>query len=158
MRLKLCICGLLFLLLCSSVFAQETFVYTNVSAEQNLHDVGQVLSANDNMFPSSVADISKWRANKKPQSRISSVGGSYWLIVEIENQSEFEDLVLYPYNTLVSKIESRIYDMTDPNSPVQQFVTGGVKPNQFAFHYGNRLSLEKDKHYTLITYFESDYF
>ena len=159
MRLKLYLSTLLFVVLLSvSANAQDTFVYTDAVAEQNLHDVGEVFTANDNMFPQSVAAIDAWRASKKPQSRISSVGGSYWLIVEIENLSDIEDLVLYPYNTLVSKIESRIYDITDPTAPIQHFVTGGVEPNQFAFHYGNRLSLEKGKHYTLITYFESDYF
>jgi len=131
MRLKLYLSTLLFLLLLSvSANAQQTFVYTDAVADQNLHDVGEVFTANDNMFPQSVAAIDAWQASKKPQSRISSVGGSYWLIVEIENLSDIEDLVLYPYNTLVSKIESRIYDITNPTAPIQHFATGGVEPNQ----------------------------
>ncbi len=158
MRFTLYFSTLLIILLSFSASVQGAFVYTEHSSGQNLHDAGEVLTATDNLFPHSVAAIDAWRAGKKPQTRISSVGGSYWLIVEIENQSDIEDLVLYPYNTLVSIIESRIYDITDPNSPIQHYVTGGLEPNQFAFHYGNRLSLEKGKQYILIVYFESDYF
>ncbi|EWH07350.1 histidine kinase [Pseudoalteromonas lipolytica SCSIO 04301] len=159
MRLKLFLGSLLFLFYSTySVCAEQAFIYTDASFEQNLHDVGQILAARDNRFPQSAADIKRWRASKRPQSRISSIGGGYWLIVDIENQSDIEDLVLYPYNTLVSKIESRIYDLTDVSQPVRSFVTGGVEKNQFAFHYGNRLNLEKGKRYTLITHFESDYF
>ncbi|WP_405128635.1 7TM diverse intracellular signaling domain-containing protein [Pseudoalteromonas sp. PB2-1] len=159
MRFKFYVGSLLFLLsMMFSANAAQTYVYTDDSAEQNLHDVGQVLMAKDNMFPQSAANINQWQSSKTPQSRISSVGGSYWLIVKIDNQSNREDLVLYPYNTLVSKIESRVYDLTDPSKPVQHYLTGGVERNQFAFHYGNRLTLEKGKQYVLITYFESDYF
>lgn len=139
MRLKLFLGSLLFLFYSTySVCAEQAFIYTDASFEQNLHDVGQIFAARDNRFPQSAADIKRWRASKRPQSRISSIGGGYWLIVDIENQSDIEDLVLYPYNTLVSKIESRIYDLTDVSQPVRSFVTGGVEKNQFAFHYGNR--------------------
>ncbi|WP_404340354.1 7TM diverse intracellular signaling domain-containing protein [Pseudoalteromonas mariniglutinosa] len=146
------------LMLVPSSYAADEFTYTNQRTAQNLHEAGRLLAASDNYFPSNINEISPWLESKQPQPRISSIGGRYWLMVEMSNQSDYDDLVLYPYNTLLSKVETRIYELNDPDAPVQQVVSGGHTANEFAFHYGNKIKLAKGKHYVLITLFESEYF
>ncbi|MBB1416443.1 response regulator [Pseudoalteromonas sp. SG44-1] len=152
--------GLLTIYVCEVRATQsaDVFVYTEQQQDINLFQVGTLLAASYEGFPDNSTQIATWLDNKKPQTSTTYYGGSYWLVVELENQTQLAELVLFPYNTLVSRIETRVYDMADPTSEAARYVTGGIEKNEFAFHYGNKIALTPGKRYFLITKYESDYF
>ncbi|MGS0496690.1 7TM diverse intracellular signaling domain-containing protein [Pseudoalteromonas mariniglutinosa] len=138
--------------------APDVFIYTEQQQDVNLFQVGTLLAASNDGFPRSSAQITSWLANQQPQSDTTYFGGSYWLVIELENQTQLDELVLFPYNTLVSRIETRVYDMTEPTTAFARYLSGGVEKNEFAFHYGNKITLSPNKRYFMITKYESDYF
>jgi hypothetical protein len=110
--------GLLTIYVCEVRATQSAgvFVYTEQQQDINLFQVGTLLAASYEGFPDNSTQIATWLDNKKPQTSTTYYGGSYWLVVELENQTQLAELVLFPYNTLVSRIETRVYDMADPTS------------------------------------------
>lgn len=137
-----------------SVSAQQ-YVYDGIETGVNLHDKGLVLAAKDDTrFPVSFDEVESWASQLSPQKERALFSGRYWLVTKIKNISDYEQLVLYPYNTVLSNIETRIYSPTD----VKRYYSGGMVQNEFAFHYGNTIELMPNKDYYVVTLFESDYF
>ncbi|WP_417709495.1 ATP-binding protein [Pseudoalteromonas umbrosa] len=151
MRLTL---SLIILVLSHSVSAQQ-YVYNGIEKGVNLHDKGLVLAAKDDTrFPESFDDVMSWASRLENQKERALFSGRYWLVTQIKNVSNYEQLVLYPYNTVLSNIETRIYSKDD----IKRYYSGGMVPNEFAFHYGNTVELLPDNDYYVVTLFESDYF
>lgn len=138
--------------------ASNAFIYTAAEQETNLLHKGVLLKVENGRFPQSASELKTWQEGKQLQTHTSFFGGSYWFVIALENHSDLSELVLYPYNTLVSRIETRIYDMSDQNAPVIRHLSGGAVNNEFAFHYGNKVLLEPNNPYILVTKFQSDYF
>ncbi|MDN3429915.1 MULTISPECIES: 7TM diverse intracellular signaling domain-containing protein [unclassified Pseudoalteromonas] len=138
--------------------ALEPFAYTLKQQDTDLLNQGSVFQVTDGAFPRDHSDIETWLEKKQPQSRTSFFGGSFWFVIKLENKTDLNELVLYPYNTLLSKIETRIYDMSNFDEPINRYTTGGIYPNEFAFHYGNRIELTPNRPYILIAKFQSEYF
>jgi len=138
--------------------APERFNYTEQESKTNLLQKGQVLEVVNGSFPRNSFEVDAWLQGKQPQTRTTFFGGSFWFVIHLQNKTDLNELVLYPYNTLLSKIETRIYDMSDAQQPVKRYETGGLSPNEFAFHYGNKVQLSPDTPYILIAKFQSDYF
>ncbi|WP_419555256.1 ATP-binding protein [Pseudoalteromonas luteoviolacea] len=137
-----------------SVSAQQ-YVYNGIEKGVNLHDKGLVLAAKDDTrFPESFDDVMNWASRLEKQEERALFSGRYWLVTQIKNISNYEQLVLYPYNTVLSNIETRIYSKDD----IKRYYSGGMVTNEFAFHYGNTIELLPDKDYYVVTLFESDYF
>ncbi|KTF18049.1 7TM diverse intracellular signaling domain-containing protein [Pseudoalteromonas sp. H105] len=157
LRVFLCILSLFFSNLVVAI-TPERFVYTEQEKKTNLLQQGQVLEVANGSFPRNSHEVEAWLQDKQPQTRTTFFGGSFWFVIHLENKTELDELVLYPYNTLLSKIETRIYDMSNPQHPVKRYETGGLAPNEFAFHYGNKVQLTPDIPYVLIAKFQSDYF
>ena len=161
LSLKVIMFMLFSLLYCGTTTAAsmpDLFIYDEQQHETNLLQVGSVLQSNHSGFARTSDELETWILNKKPQNRTTYFGGSYWLVLPLENQTKLTELVLYPYNTLVSRVETRIYDLDTPSAPVARYVTGGLEKNEFAFQYGNKITLIPGKRYVLVTKFESDYF
>ncbi|MBQ4862758.1 response regulator [Pseudoalteromonas sp. MMG013] len=134
----------------------ESFSYDKQKQDVNLHDHAMLLSSKDNTrFPDSFDSIANWSSDLEVLPSTTLFSGRYWLLVKLTNNTEQEELVLYPYNTVVSSIETRIYNK---NGEVQRYYTGGKNPNEFAFHYGNTIRLKPGETYYLVTMFESDFF
>ncbi|MFC3031211.1 7TM diverse intracellular signaling domain-containing protein [Pseudoalteromonas fenneropenaei] len=147
--------SLVVLLLISSFAHAQEFVYSDSRQDENLHAVASLYaSAEHTRFPSEYDDIAQWAKALPKLESTALFGGRYWLVLDITNASMREELVLYPYNTVVSRIESRLYTRTS----VDRYVTGGNARNEFPFHYGNRIVLKPGEKYTLVTLFESDFF
>ncbi|MDK1286596.1 ATP-binding protein [Pseudoalteromonas sp. B95] len=146
--------SLIILVLSHSVSAQQ-YVYNGIEKGVNLHDKGLVLAAKDDTrFPESFDDVMSWASRLENQKERALFSGRYWLVTQIKNVSNYEQLVLYPYNTVLSNIETRIYSKDD----IKRYYSGGMVPNEFAFHYGNTVELLPDNDYYVVTLFESDYF
>ncbi|AZZ98038.1 ATP-binding protein [Pseudoalteromonas sp. R3] len=145
----------LLLCLCTSVASANVYVFDGTQRGHNLHDKGLVLSAENNArFPDSFAQVAQWSTAQAEQTQRALFSGRYWLVTEIENHSRYQDLVLYPYNTVLSNVETRIYSETG----VERFFTGGMHANEYPFHYGNKIHLLPNQRYFIVTLFESDYF
>eukprot|EP00487_Bulimina_marginata_P000239 TRINITY_DN10455_c0_g1_i2.p1 TRINITY_DN10455_c0_g1~~TRINITY_DN10455_c0_g1_i2.p1 ORF type:complete len:187 (+),score=56.56 TRINITY_DN10455_c0_g1_i2:221-781(+) len=157
LRVFLCIIFLFFSNLVVAI-SPERFVYNEQENKTNLLQKGQVLEVSNGSFPRNIDEIDGWLQGKQAQTRTTFFGGSFWFVIHLENKTALEELVLYPYNTLLSKIETRIYDMSDAQKPVKRYETGGLSPNEFAFHYGNKVQLAPNTPYMLIAKFQSDYF
>ncbi|CAH9049822.1 hypothetical protein PSEHALCIP103_00047 [Pseudoalteromonas haloplanktis] len=138
--------------------ALEPFAYTLKQQDTDLLNQGSVFQVTDGAFPRDHSDIETLFEKKQPQSRTSFFGGSFWFVIKLENKTDLNELVLYSYNTLLSKIETRIYDMSNFDEPINRYTTGGIYPNEFAFHYGNRIELTPNRPYILIAKFQSEYF
>ncbi|KZN36582.1 histidine kinase [Pseudoalteromonas luteoviolacea NCIMB 1944] len=120
-----------------------------------MHDRGLVLAAKDDTrFPDSFESVTSWASGLEAQQDRALFSGRYWLVTKIKNISNYEQLVLYPYNTVLSNIETRIYSKND----VKRYYSGGMVQNEFAFHYGNTIELLPNQDYYIVTLFESDYF
>ncbi|KZN66681.1 histidine kinase [Pseudoalteromonas luteoviolacea CPMOR-1] len=145
-----------FIVLCLSLsVSAQQYVYDGIETGVNLHDKGLILSAKDDTrFPDSFDEVESWASQLPPQKERALFSGRYWLVTKIKNISDYEQLVLYPYNTVLSNIETRIYSSTD----VKRYYSGGMVQNEFAFHYGNTIELMPNKDYYVVTLFESDYF
>ncbi|CCQ12164.1 sensor histidine kinase/response regulator [Pseudoalteromonas luteoviolacea B = ATCC 29581] len=139
----------------SSLAESKEFVYTTDRQDENLHTVATLYaSAEHTRFPQQYEDIESWKHSLPTLQTTSLFGGRYWLVLDLVNASSEEELVLYPYNTVVSKIESRLFS----KGSVERYLTGGNAKNEFAFHYGNKIRLKPGERYTLVTLFESDFF
>ncbi|KID56791.1 histidine kinase [Pseudoalteromonas luteoviolacea] len=145
-----------FIVLCLSLsVSAQQYVYDGIETGVNLHDKGLVLAAKDDTrFPVSFDEVESWASQLTSQKERALFSGRYWLVTKIKNISDYEQLVLYPYNTVLSNIETRIYSPTD----VKRYYSGGMVQNEFAFHYGNTIELMPNKDYYVVTLFESDYF
>ncbi|MCG7550339.1 ATP-binding protein [Pseudoalteromonas sp. Of7M-16] len=142
------------LLISCSLSAQQ-YVYDGIETGVNLHDRGLVLAAKDDTrFPESFESVTSWASGLEAQQDRALFSGRYWLVTKIKNISNYEQLVLYPYNTVLSNIETRIYSKND----VKRYYSGGMVQNEFAFHYGNTIELLPNQDYYIVTLFESDYF
>ncbi|MEJ6475485.1 ATP-binding protein [Pseudoalteromonas piscicida] len=122
---------------------------------QNLHHVGRAYEATSNTrFPENWNDIRDWESVHEPFNKRALFSGRYFLVTKVTNKTPLSEFVLYPYNTVLSKVESRIYT---PDS-VHRVFSGGKVENEFAFHYGNEIKLEPNQEYYIVTLFESDFF
>ncbi|WP_440055902.1 ATP-binding protein [Pseudoalteromonas sp. T1lg65] len=141
-----------------SFFAQADEVSLVIEAPyqyKNLHHFGQLYEAGDkHKFPKSWSDIESWKVKQQPLKKRSLFSGRYFVVSKVTNISPSEKFVLYPYNTVVNRIESRVYTEND----VIRLFSGGTQNNEFAFHYGNQLELKHNQTYYIITLFESDFF
>ncbi|NOU49317.1 response regulator [Pseudoalteromonas sp. JBTF-M23] len=151
-RQLIIILGLMF----SSLSHADVFEYSLDKQGVNLHDHAQLLISSENArFPTNYQSVELWAKQLKPLPSRALFSGRYWLVTQITNKSSLEKLVLYPYNTVVDRIESRIYS---DKGDIQRYFSGGKNPNEFAFHYGNTIELKPNTTYYLVTSFESEFF
>ncbi|ESP93301.1 ATP-binding protein [Pseudoalteromonas luteoviolacea] len=152
-RIRLILSFIVLLISCS--LSAQQYVFDGIETGVNLHDRGLVLAAKDDTrFPDSFESVTSWASGLEAQQDRALFSGRYWLVTKIKNISNYEQLVLYPYNTVLSNIETRIYSKND----VKRYYSGGMVQNEFAFHYGNTIELLPNQDYYIVTLFESDYF
>jgi len=134
----------------------QTFDYHHNMQETNLHDSALLLQSKENVsFPTNYESLEEWQQGLEILPKKALFGGKYWLVTELTNHTNDTEFVLYPYNTVVSKIESKLFSA---DGTIQTFVTGGEVSNEFAFHYGNSVRLNPNEKYVLVTSFESEFF
>lgn len=154
-RLIVLITLILMIIVCDESHAQ-TFNYHHNMQTVNLHDSAILLQSKENItFPANYKSVDEWQETLELLPQKALFGGKYWLVTELVNHTTETKFVLYPYNTVVSKIESKLYS---EEGSIQTLVTGGEVSNEFAFHYGNSIRLHPNEKYYLVTSFESDFF
>ncbi|MBE0362344.1 hypothetical protein PULV_a2958 [Pseudoalteromonas ulvae UL12] len=143
-----------FLSLVAHAEQNQIFELTNKTLHDNLLVKGKLYQADSTEFPEEFQDIEQWLIDKKPLEENSPFGGQYWFVVKLVNKTDYQDMVFYPYNTVMDSIKSHLYSP----SYSQQVETGAKFQTEFDFHYGNRVFLAKDRPHYIVTLFTSEYF
>lgn len=87
--------------------------------------------------------------------KVSLFGGSYWLYAEVRHHQTTDVWVLDPTNTLIDRVEARIYA---PDGKVQALLTGYQNEHEYMLHYGKRVQLLPGVGYRILIKFSSPYF
>jgi signal transduction histidine kinase/DNA-binding NarL/FixJ family response regulator len=110
-------------------------------------------------FPSSAAAspaaMAAWTATLTPAARIDSMGGAYWLVTSVRNDTLLKEWVLDPHNTLIDRIEARLFGA---DGGVQQVHTGFQASHEYFLHFGKDVRLEPQREYQLVMRFSSPYY
>ncbi|WP_241651895.1 hypothetical protein [Pseudoalteromonas phenolica] len=121
-KLILVLTLILMSLVCAKSHA-KTFHYHHNLQETNLHDLALLLQSKENVtFPESYQSVNQWQQNLEILDKRALFGGKYWLVTELVNHTDETEFVLYPYNTVVSRIESKLFS---ENGTIQTVLTGG---------------------------------
>lgn len=121
----------------------------------NLLDVGRLYAAPDEPLPPDTQALSSWLARHRAGAKMSLFGGSYWLYAEFSQHTPVTRWVLDPNNTLINRVEARVYA---PDGTVQTVLTGYRNAHDYMLHYGKRIELRPDVEYRVLIHFSSPYF
>ena len=114
---------LIILSIVCAVSHAQTFNYHHNMQETNLHDFALLLKSKESVvFPSDYRSVKAWQQGLEILPKRALFGGKYWLVTELVNHTNDTEFVLYPYNTVVSRIESKLYS---EDGEIQTIVTGG---------------------------------
>jgi signal transduction histidine kinase/DNA-binding NarL/FixJ family response regulator/HPt (histidine-containing phosphotransfer) domain-containing protein len=106
-------------------------------------------------FPASPGALAAWTASLTPAARIDPMGGAYWLVTSVRNDTPVKEWALDPNNTLINRIEAHLFDA---DGGVQQVHTGFQASREYFLHYGKNVRLEPQHEYQLVMRFSSPYF
>lgn len=112
-------------------------------------------AAADDIVPAARADIEAWIVARPRVPKVSIFGGAYWLHAQIRADGERAAWVLDPNNTLVERIEIRLYGS---DGSLQRLDTGYLAAHPYALHYGGAVTLAPGVVYDVLVRFESPYF
>jgi hypothetical protein len=106
-------------------------------------------------FPASAAALPAWSAPLRPAAGIDPMGGAYWLVAAVRNDTNITAWVLDPNNTMIERVEARLLGA---DGSVQQLHTGFRAQHDYLLHYGKDLTLAPHAHYQLVLRFSSPYY
>jgi signal transduction histidine kinase/DNA-binding response OmpR family regulator/HPt (histidine-containing phosphotransfer) domain-containing protein len=134
----------------------DPLILNSSSVDRDFSDLVTFYKAEDLQLPETLDDIPKWLEDKKvlAPAEINSSGDKFWFVIKIDNQSEYSDFVLYPYNTLIEEMRFSIYSQNG----IQQVFSGENYPTEYDYHYGNNITLNKGEAHYIIGFIESRYF
>lgn len=134
----------------------EPLILNSSTVDRDFSDLVTYYKADDIQLPATLVDIPEWLEDKKvlPPTEINASGDKFWFVIRIDNQSEYSDFVLYPYNTLIEEMRFSIYS----RNGVQQIFSGENYPTEYDYHYGNNITLNRDEPHYIIGFIESSYF
>ena len=161
MFLRSAVSWLAFFSLCFLVAAFQTSVLIAAPAviddgkSIDLADTGKLYIADDASFPERAQDIPSLLMQLKPATKVNLFGGGYWLYAELRQSSPVTEWVLDPNNTLIDRVEARIYA---PDGSVQRVLTGYRHDHQYMLHYGKSITLQPNVDYRVLIKFSSPYF
>jgi signal transduction histidine kinase/DNA-binding response OmpR family regulator len=134
----------------------EPLILNASTVDRDFSDLVTYYQTDDVQLPATLDDIPRWLEDKKvlPPTEINASGDKFWFVIKIDNQSEYTDFVLYPYNTLIEEMRFSIYS----RNGVQQVLSGENYQTEYDFHYGNKITLNRDEPHYIIGFIESSYF
>lgn len=125
-------------------------------AEQDLLHKGRLFRAGpDDNFPASLDALPGWLARQQAVDGVDLLGGDYWLYLEIRNDTSPTEWVLDGSNTLIDRLEARIYA---ESGRVQSITSGYRNRHPFMLHYGQHVYLEPGVSKQVLIRFASPYF
>jgi signal transduction histidine kinase/CheY-like chemotaxis protein len=106
-------------------------------------------------FPAGPGALAAWTASLKPAARFDPMGGAYWLVASVRNDTQVNNWVLDPNNTMVDRIEAQLFGA---DGSVQQVQTGYQASHEYFLHYGKDVLLQPRREYQLVMHFSSPYY
>jgi diguanylate cyclase (GGDEF)-like protein len=153
--LLLCLLFLGILLGLYTPIGQSEAVSIDTVETTDLNQGGQLYHADSEAFPSSVADIPNFIAQRSPVQNVSLLGGSYWYHVELRNSSNIATWVMNPSGTLIENVDVKFYS---EGGLVQAFKTGYTADHDYMLHYGKEVFFPPGSKGQLLLRFDSPYF
>ncbi|SFL58529.1 hybrid sensor histidine kinase/response regulator [Rugamonas rubra] len=105
--------------------------------------------------PASAAALPAMLAGLRPAAKVDLLGGSYWLHVELRNDSNSSAWVVDPNDTLIERVDIGLYGA---DSTVNHLQTGYRAPHDYMLHYGKDVALQPGQRYQLLLRFSSPYY
>jgi len=106
-------------------------------------------------FPVDAASLPQFVSQLKPASKVDLLGGHYWLVAELRNDSQQAAWVIDPSDTLIDLVDIQLYG---PDGSVRQMLTGYRQPHAYLLHYGRDLDLLPGQRYQILIRFSSPYY
>ncbi|CDG82508.1 7TM diverse intracellular signaling domain-containing protein [Janthinobacterium agaricidamnosum] len=125
-------------------------------ASQKIGNRGQLFQAGDDLPPADAAALPAWLATLQPVPKVNLFGGSYWLYAELRNDSDQPAWVFDPNDTLIDRIDTRIYD--NSGAAPLRLLSGYRQPHEYLLHYGKDVTLVPGTTYRVLVHFSSPYF
>lgn len=143
-----------------SILAMLFYLFGTAAADPlqlkiDLQEHGNLYQADGENFPDAGQDLAQWLAQRHKIEKVSLFGGGYWLYAEVRHHQTTDAWVLDPTNTLIDRVEARIYA---PEGKVQTLLTGYQNEHEYMLHYGKRIQLLPDVDYRILIKFSSPYF
>ncbi len=133
-----------------------TSVSTIARAEPiDLVVTGKLFAANSESFPENAQQIEALLRQQTPIKATSLFGGNYWLAAEFRHAEKTNEWVFDPNNTLIVRVEARIYGS---DGSAQQVLTGYQHDHQYMLHYGKSVRFQPNVDYRVLIKFSSPYF
>ncbi len=105
-------------------------------------------------LPATENQIPLWLTSLKPHDSTNIFGDRYIAVFSVENNTKNTDWFIYPYGSVVEKIEIHAYQ----NQRHTKDTTGYNHNNKLNFHYGNKVLIAPNSISTVIVLFQSDFF
>ena len=105
--------------------------------------------------PASAAGLPAMLAGLRPAAKVDLLGGSYWLHVELRNDSNSSSWVVDPNDTLIERVDIGLYGA---DGTVTRLQTGYRAPHDYMLHYGKDIELQPGQRYQLLLRFSSPYY
>lgn len=142
-----------------SVWAAVGFAATPVELADDrpidLAETGRLFQSENTSFPDSAQGIAQSLAQFAAADKVSLFGGSYWLYAEFRHSQATTQWIFDPNNTLIDRVEARIYAA---DGSVQQVETGYRGEHEYMLHYGKAITLQPNVDYRVLIHFSSPYF
>lgn len=123
-------------------------------ADRNLAADASLYSADETLPPEKTADLDDWFRLQKPLDAISLLGGVYWFVLELENDTQQTDWVLDVENGLIEHIDYFFYS----NQGRRDVASGFVEDDEFFLTYGRSFNIEEQATMTVLIRIESPYY
>ena len=99
-------------------------------------------------------NVSQFVSTLQPANEIDRSGGSYWLHVTLNNNTNNQRWVISPNNSLIEEIQIFSYG----SSSINRIFTGHLFSHRYALHYAADIYLPTDQPVELLIYFSSRFY
>jgi signal transduction histidine kinase/HPt (histidine-containing phosphotransfer) domain-containing protein/AmiR/NasT family two-component response regulator len=106
-------------------------------------------------FPATAAEVAPWEQHLMRRAGINLLGGKYWLVAQLRNDSADPQWVFDPNDTVIEQVQARWYGA---DGTLQQLHTGYHARHEFMLHYGKRVTLAPGATVLLVVRMSSPYF
>ena len=121
----------------------------------DLAQAGRLYLDEGQPYPATAAGLPELVASLKPADKVNLLGGSYWLVAELRNDSRQTAWVIDPNDTLIDMVDIQLYGQ---DGSVRQMMTGYRQPHSYLLHYGKDIDLLPSQRYHVLIRFSSPYY
>nr|WP_315400263.1 ATP-binding protein [uncultured Duganella sp.] len=121
----------------------------------DLATAGKLYVDEGQAYPAGAADVATMVAGLKPAPSVNLLGGRYWLLAELRNDSRQPAWVIDPNDTLIDMVEIQLYGA---DGGTRRMLTGYRQPHPYLLHYGRDVDLHPGQTYQVLIRFSSPYY